>query len=53
MSDKQLFTLLGIAGVAIYVYHRLVNPHCRWCGTALQALVISQGLACPACGRGR
>lgn len=51
MGGKQLFTVLGVVAIWIYLYQRLVNPRCMWCGTALRILATGETLACPACGR--
>ncbi len=51
MSGKQLFTLLGVVAIWIYLYQRFVNPRCAWCGAALKVLATGQTLACPSCSR--
>jgi len=50
MSGRQLFTLLGVIGLAVFLYQRFVNPRCAWCGAALKVLATGQTLACPSCG---
>lgn len=51
MNGRQLFTLLGVIGLGVFLYQRFLNPRCVWCGGALKVLAAGQTLACPSCGR--
>jgi len=49
MNGKNWFVVLGLAALGVYIYQKVLNPRCRWCGVALVALTAGQRAVCPSC----